>query len=83
MQGYYNEENSSYYLCNGKSFWTMSPCSYFSSDYAYTWLVENYGSIWFFYVTYNLSLRPVINLNANVLATGTGTSTDPYVVITE
>jgi len=27
-------------------------------------------------------MRPVINLNANVLATGTGTSSDPYVIQT-
>ena len=68
----------------------MSPAAYYSSGTgANVWYISDYGSISFDYVNfystaynYVYGLRPVINLNANILATGTGTSSDPYVVKT-
>lgn len=81
--GYFSKTNSDYYLTNGTfGLWTMSPAGYDSSSFALGWIAYADGSIDKFYVSYGLGLRPVINLNANVKALGTGTSSDPYVVQT-
>ena len=80
--GYYNKSNSNYYLYNGSySIWTMSPVG-FSSTGARDWRVSNTGGVLNRTVSGGSSLCPVINLNTGLLATGTGTSADPYVVQT-
>ena len=85
--GYYNKSNSNYYLYDGSySIWLMSPAGVSSSD-AYGWSVSNTGAVISSlvnasYVSTNRGLRPVINLNTGLLATGTGTSSDPYVIQT-
>ncbi len=80
--GYYQKANSSYYLYNGSySTWTMSPAGFASTD-AYVWYINATGYVRLNYVSTSISLRPVINLKSDVLATGTGTTSDPYVIQT-
>ena len=81
--GYVSESNTSLYL-NYNEFYTMSP----GGMVKYSNGTE--ASIWFWsraaaYIISNpvdmsRSLRPVLNLTANTLVTGSGTSTDPFVV---
>ena len=79
--GYYGKSNNSYYLYNSSyHIWTMSPAG-FSSSSANEWHVYDTG-VNYYSVSNAISLRPVINLNSNVLATGTGTLSDSYVVKT-
>ncbi len=78
--GYYNQANSNYYLSDGTSYyWTMSP-SGFGGSIAHMWYMESSGLIHRIRVSRLESLRPVINLNVDVIITGNGTSTDPYVI---
>ena len=83
--GYYYKNNTYYYLYSDDasySFWTMSPAGKGTST-PYVWGVVTSHILYHDYIKGDAySLRPVINLNANVLATGTGTKTDPYVVQT-
>ena len=77
--GYPLENNTTYYLYNNKNFWTMGP-SGFDSTYARVWRVYNTGAI----NTHNVNgtdiINPVINLKADTVATGSGTSSDPFIV---
>ena len=77
--GYYNQANSSYYLHNGTYYWTMSP-SDFGASIAHMWYMESSGLIHRIRVSRLEHLRPVVNLNANVIVVGNGTSTDPYAI---
>ncbi|MDE5540205.1 MAG: hypothetical protein K2J20_06965 [Bacilli bacterium] len=76
--GVVGSNNTSYYLYNGHSYWTMSPSRYVS-----------YSTVWSAYLTGECSwsglsnafgIRSVINLKADVSITGSGTQNDPYVV---
>ena len=78
--GYCNQINSNYYLYNSTYFWTMSPAG-FSGSNSYVWIVYAAGYIYRSSVDDpSIRLRPVIILNADTLATGTGTSSDPFVI---
>ena len=78
--GYYNQSNSNYYLYNSAiHWWTMSPAG-FSGSYSTVWVVTSTGDISYDYVNVTRRLRAVLNLNADTLATGSGTSSDPFVV---
>ena len=77
--GYYNQNNSNYYLYNNNYFWTISPSGISGSD-SYVWSVYASGNISNYYVPNTSALRPVLNLTADTLATGSGTSSDPFVV---
>ena len=77
--GYYNQNNSSYYLYNNTYFWTMSPAG-FSGSRSNVWYVTVAADIRNTIVNDTNCLRPVLILNADTLATGSGTSSDPYVV---
>ena len=70
--------NSSYYLYTGQSYWTMSPRLY--DYYASVHTVASNGNVGNGYVNSSNGIRPVINLKADILLKGSGTSTDPYVV---
>ena len=72
---------TSNYLYTGQHYWTMSP-SYFyaSSSYACVFIVNSSGSLNSSYVDSAWGVRPVINLSADVKVTGSGTSSDPFVV---
>ena len=71
-----------YYLRYTSAFWTMSPAGYTSSNsIAWVWRVDSDGQNYHYY-SYGAGycLRPVINLNADIGARGTGTIDDPYVI---
>jgi len=83
--GYYKQNNNNYYLYNGVNIgWTTSPAGFWDDGAtAYVWAVGVNGDPdWYYISSLKASLRPVINLKCDVLATGTGTSSDPYVVQT-
>ena len=78
--GYYVQSNNNYYLNNSSiNWWTMSSAG-FSGSSSIGWHVDTTGYIGDYNVNNTRAVRPVLNLNANTLVTGTGTSTDPYVV---
>ena len=83
--GYYNQNNSNYYLYNSAIYWwTMSPAGL--SDFqsrSTVWRVNNTGSIDYnsFYKGNALSIRPVINLKSDTkISSGDGTKNNPFVV---
>ena len=77
--GYYAQNNNNYYLYNNTYFWTMSPAG-ISGSTSRVWYVNTTGFIVNNYVIYTRAVRPVIILNADTLATGSGTSSDPFVI---
>ena len=78
--GYYNQNNSNYYLNNPAIFWwTMSPAGFAGSDSS-VWFIYTPGYIGSSSVSNARRLRPVLNLSTDTLVTGTGTSSDPFVV---
>ena len=77
--GYNEQSNSNYYLYNNSYFWTMSPAGFVGS-FSIVWLVYTSGDILNYSVPGTSCLRAVLSLNADTLVTGTGTSSDPYVV---
>ena len=76
-------DNSSNYLYNNQVYWTMSPFYFYDIiSNAYVFLVNSNGGLSTITVdTTEPGVRPVINLKADTLFTGTGTSTDPYIVV--
>ncbi len=71
--------NISYYLYTGNWYLTMSPCYFYG--FAGMFYINSAG--WLSggsYVSDSYGVRPVINLDANVTLSGTGTISDPYVV---
>ena len=76
---YYLQTNTNYYLYNGKYFWTMSPAG-FSGVYSIVWDVTSVGALTTSFVYGSAALRPVLNLKADTLVTGTGTSANPYII---
>ena len=77
--GFGGSNNTSYYLYTNQYYWTMSPRD-FSGSHAYVFFVVSNGNFGNGDVTNALGVRPVINLSADVTLSGSGTSTDPYVV---
>ena len=79
--GVYGQTNQSYYLYTNQVYWTMSPY-YFnaSSSYAFVLTVTSDGNLNYNWVDSTFGVRPVINLSADVKVTGSGTSSDPFVV---
>ena len=66
------------WLYTGENYWTMSP--YAATD-ATMFSVYSNGSLSYNRVNLAYGVRPVINLKADVSLTGTGTASDPYVVV--
>ena len=64
--------------------WTTSPAGFWDSgSTAYVWAVSDNGDPdWYYISSLTASLRPVINLKSDVLASGTGTTNDPYIIKT-
>ena len=79
--GFYLSENQKYYLYNPNNYLdvTMTPSSIVSSEIRYVYYIYT-KYIGAGYPTTKYRLRPVINLKTNIQVSGTGTSTDPYVV---
>ena len=72
---------SSFYLKNGKFFWTMSPAGLNNSfNSAAIWHVDSDGVVYYNFSNNENDIRPVLNLNADTLVSGIGTSSNPYVV---
>lgn len=58
----------------------MSPSGVDTGNNTRVWGLWSDGNTTSAYISYGYKLRPVINLKADVKATGTGSSTNPYVV---
>ena len=68
------------YLYNGSYWWLGSPND-FGDGYAYVFSVGNgYGANYGYYVGDSYGVRPVVSLSPNTSYTGTGTTTDPFIV---
>jgi len=78
--GYGNKGNTEYYLRNGYNSWTMSSAGFDPSKNPHEWYIGGGGDIWATPVSGIMYIRPVINLKADIKATGTGSITSPYVV---
>ena len=74
--GVWDTYNSSYYLYTRQSYWTMSPYNY--SGGANVFLVSHNGDLGNWGVSNTVGVRPVLNLDAGVTLTGSGTTSDPY-----
>ena len=70
------------YLYTNQNYWTMSPY-YFNATigYARVFYVRGAGHLNNADVNSTFGVRPVINLRADVQLSGSGTSSDPYVVV--
>jgi len=77
--GVWAQNNYGYYLYNGQAYYALSPSS-FQGSHAYVFGVSISGHLGTGGVGHLLSVRPVINLKADTIFTGSGTMTDPYVV---
>jgi len=82
--GYLGKSNSNYYLYDGSyPIWSMSPDGLVDERYSVVWGINKDGNLVNASTsTDNVYYKPVINLKSDVLATGTGTSSDPYVIQT-
>ena len=71
------------YLINGQNYWTMTPGSFYTTNSsAYVFHVYSGGTLGSIArVDNTFGVRPVINLKANTLFSGSGTASDPYTVV--
>ena len=79
--GYYNQNNSNYYLNNSDIYWwTMSPAG-FSGSYSGVWSVYTTGGVSRDYVYGTFAVRPVLNLNADTqISDGDGSKDNPFII---
>ena len=76
--GVNGQSNQNYYLHTGSAYWTISPGMY---NNAIVFIMDYDGNFNDYYnVATSLGVRPVINLKADLNLSGSGTSSDPYVV---
>lgn len=80
----YVDRNNNY-LVKSKYVWTMSPSGFGSSTggihYANLWFMSSNGGLDpYGYADSRLDFHLVINLSSNVVASGTGTSSNPYLI---
>ena len=80
--GYFNEMDNNYYLNNSVfPSWTMSPAGFVTGNSnSYVWCVGASAFISVATLDNSYPLRAVLNLTADTLVTGTGTSSDPFVI---
>ena len=79
--GYPNQENNNYYLYNQHFWWTMSPNGFISTfSYSSVWVITDKGKANYECVDRNNGFRVVLVLKSDAMTTGTGTSSDPFVV---
>ena len=76
--GHFKETKNNYYLYNRIYTWTMSPAK--NSGNHYLWAIDPSGVVYIDSIGNTLILRPVINLKSDTQVSGTGTSSDPFVV---
>ncbi|HOP65855.1 MAG TPA: DUF6273 domain-containing protein, partial [Bacilli bacterium] len=83
--GKWNTANNSYYLYNSTLvntyWWTMSPSMWYQDGTSYAMYVDSTGYLYNYAVNYTFGVRPVINLISGTQATGSGTLSDPYVIV--
>ena len=79
--GFGGTNNTSYYLYTNQYYWTMTPFDFGTIGYAYVFRVNSNGNLSNAGVNTADGVRPVINLDASVTLTGSGTSTEPYQVV--
>ena len=74
--------SSNFYLKNGSHYWTMSPAGFYNISYnnAFACYVYSDGDTVYNSVDFTFGVRPVLNLSADTLVSGSGTSSDPYIV---
>ena len=81
---YPNKVSDSYITNSNYWYWLMSPAGANASNRASAWRVRTDGYVDGSYVDANrLVVRPVISLKADILATGSGTADDPYLIQTK
>ena len=61
--------------------WTMSRYGLNGSYYP-AWGVSSSGLVDWYYLDATYSVRPVFYLKSNIEITGTGTQSDPYIIVT-
>ncbi len=77
--GYGGTINSGYYLYTGYNYWTISPVHFDASGpAARVWFVNSTGFFDYNSVGFSHGVRPIINLKAGSLNSGTGVRNDPY-----
>ena len=69
-----------YYLNSGNLYWTMSPTGFYGNTIATAWTVSSDGNTGSYSVGGTRGVRPVLILSADTLVSGSGTSSDPYIV---
>ncbi len=76
-----NISNADYYLEIGSRYWTMTPSDYAYADYFSVAFVGGVGSFGVTQINELAALRPVININKDVLISGgDGTASNPYII---
>ncbi len=79
--GVVRTSNGYYYLNVNSLYWTISPWFYYGANGSTVFNVNSEGSlVGSMSNASTLAIRPVINLSSDVTITGSGTSTDPYIV---
>ena len=74
--------NSTYYLYTNHTYWAVSPL-YFGESSASELGIKSSGSILNYLITITNGLRPVVSLKStDIVESGDGTSTNPYVIMT-
>ena len=76
-----NSNNGKLYLPHSTAhfYWTMSPAGKIMNDY-FAWQISASGDLMDIYAINDGVLHPVINLKANLKASGNGTENDPYII---
>ena len=78
--GYWEQNNSNYYLYNNTHFWMMSPTG-FSDLYSVVWCVSTTGGICAAMPTLSYNIRAVLILNTDTqISDGDGTKDSPFIV---
>ena len=78
LSGVWYDNNNSYYLYSGSSYWASSPMD-FNSGGARVMEVSSYGYVNYNpYVSSRNGVRPVLNLSPEVLQNGDGSMNNPY-----
>ena len=79
--GSWESSNKKYFLYNNQTYWTMSPYQFDGSDnHSYVFRMYTDGSLDYWRIYIEMGVRPVINLKADVILSGSGTTSDPYQV---
>ena len=74
------DNNTGYWLYTNQDYWTMSSTDFHTNGHAGEFVVYLGGDLSGGYVYGTHGVRPVINLDAYVSISGSGTTTDPYKV---